>query len=185
MQNVHIASFAGSLRKKSYNRSLLRAAQELLPDSTTLEILSIDEIPLFNQDVEDLGDPEAVTVFKEKIRQADALLIATPEYNYAVSGVLKNAFDWASRPPGQSVLTGKPTAIMGASPGMFGTVRAQSHLRQSLQYVDAHTLNKPEVMINNASQKFDANGKLTDEKSRQLIRALIDALVQVARHNIK
>jgi len=120
-------------------------------------------------------------IYKEKIRQADALLIATPEYNYSVSGVLKNAFDWASRPPSQSVLMGKPTAIMGASPGQFGTVRAQLHLRQSLLYVNAQTLNKPEVFINHASQKFDADGNLLDEKARQLIRTLLDALVQTAR----
>ncbi|HWS82684.1 MAG TPA: NAD(P)H-dependent oxidoreductase [Ktedonobacteraceae bacterium] len=181
MKSIHIVGFAGSLRKKSYNRSLLRGAQDLLPDGATLEIISIDEIPLFNQDVEDLGDPEPVKVFKEKIRQADALLIATPEYNYSVSGVLKNAFDWASRPPGQSVLTGKPTAIMGASPGQFGTVRAQLHLRQSLLDVNAQTVNKPEVLINHAAQKFDADGNLIDEKARQLIRALLDALVQTAR----
>jgi chromate reductase len=182
MKPIHITGFAGSLRKKSYNRSLLRAAQDLLPDGATLEIVSIDEIPLFNQDVEDLGDPEPVKVFKEKIRQADALLIATPEYNYSVSGVLKNAFDWASRPPGQSVLTGKPTAIMGASPGQFGTVRAQLNLRQSLLYVNAQTVNKPEVLINHAAQKFDADGNLIDEKARQVIHALLDALVQTARH---
>ncbi len=108
-------------------------------------------------------------------------MIATPEYNYSVSGVLKNAFDWASRPPSQSVLMGKPTAIMGASPGQFGTVRAQLHLRQSLLYVNAQTLNKPEVFINHASQKFDADGNLLDEKARQLIRTLLDALVQTAR----
>ena len=181
MKSIHIVGFAGSLRKKSYNRSLLRGAQDLLPDGATLEIISIDEIPLFNQDVEDLGDPEPVKVFKEKIRQADALLIATPEYNYSVSGVLKNAFDWASRPPGQSVLTGKPTAIMGASPGQFGTVRAQLHLRQSLLDVNAQTVNKPEVLINHAAQKFDADGNLIDEKARQVIRAFLDALVQTAR----
>lgn len=184
MQSIHIAGIAGSLRKKSYNRGLLRAAQELLPDGTTLEIVSIEEIPLFNEDVEALGDPEAVKVFKEKIRQADGVLIATPEYNYSVPGVLKNAFDWASRPPGQSVLTGKPTAIIGASLGQLGTVRAQLHLRQSLLSVNAQTLNKPEVFIGQASQKFDADGNLIDEKARQLLHALLDALVQTARRHL-
>lgn len=184
MQSIHIVGIAGSLRKKSYNRGLLRTAQELLPDGATLEIVSIDEIPLFNEDVEALGDPEAVKVFKEKIRQADALLIATPEYNYSVPGVLKNAFDWASRPPGQSVLTGKPTAIIGASLGQLGTVRAQLHLRQSLLSVNADTLNKPEVLISQASQKFDADGNLIDEKARQLLHALLGALVQTARRHL-
>jgi chromate reductase, NAD(P)H dehydrogenase (quinone) len=178
MNTIHIAALAGSLRKLSYNKGLLRAAQELLPEGVTLEILPLDDIPLFNQDVEELGDPEPVKVFKDKIRRADALLIATPEYNYSVPGVLKNAFDWASRPPGQSVLTGKPVAIMGASPGRFGTVRAQLHLRQSLLYVNAQTLNKPEVMIPLAAQKYDAQGNLVDEETRAHIRALLQALVQ-------
>lgn len=183
MQHIHIASFAGSLRKKSYHKGLLRAAQELLPESASLEILSLDEIPFFNQDIEDLGDPEPVKIFKEKIRQADALLIATPEYNYSVPGVLKNALDWASRPSGQSVIAGKPTAIMGTSLGQSGSVRSQLSLRQSLLSMNAFTLNKPEVLINYAVQKFDSDGNLTDEKARELIRTLLDVLVQTVYRN--
>ena len=178
MATIHIAGFAGSLRKQSYNKGLLRAAQELLPEGVTLEILPLDDIPLYNQDVEAIGDPEPVKAFKDKIRQADGVLIATPEYNYSVPGVLKNAFDWASRPPGQSALTGKPVAIMGASGGRFGTARAQLHLRQSLLYVNAQTLNKPEVYIPLAAQKYDAQGNLIDEETRAHVRSLLQAFVQ-------
>ncbi len=176
---IHIAGIAGSLRNKSYNKWALRAARQLVPDGAELEILPIDEIPMYNQDIEEeQGDPDVVRAFKEKIRAADALLFATPEYNYSVPGVLKNAFDWASRPTGKSVLAGKPTAIMGASYGPYGTVRAQMSLRLSLGYVNALTLNKPDVFITFAEQKFDQDGNLTDARTREQIRALLVALVE-------
>lgn len=182
MTTIHIVGLAGSLRKKSYNKWALQAAQELLPDGAELEIIAIDELPMYNQDIEEeFGDPDVVRAFKEKLQQADALLIATPEYNYSVPGVLKNAFDWASRPTGRSVLAGKPTAIMGASYGPYGTVRAQMSLRLSLAYVNAFTVNKPDVFITFAEQKFDEQGHLIDEKTRKQIQALLEALVQLTR----
>ena len=128
--SVNVLGFAGSLRKGSFNRMLLRAAVELAPPAMTIETIELDSIPLYNGDVEAQGDPEPVAEWKDAIRRADAILVVTPEYNYGIPGVLKNAIDWASRPPGKSVLNGKPAAIMGASPGGFGSVRAQLQLRQ-------------------------------------------------------
>ena len=122
-QPIRVLGFAGSLRKASFNAGLLRAAQEMLPDGMALEVFDLLPIPLYNADVEAHGFPEAVTRFRERIAAADALLIATPEYNYSIPGVLKNAIDWASRPPGNTPLDGKTVALMGASPGMMGTSR--------------------------------------------------------------
>lgn len=172
---IHILGFAGSLREGSYNRAALRAAQELLPEGVTLEIFDLSPIPFFNEDVEKEGFPEPVQTFKERIAAADALLIATPEYNYSIPGVLKNAIDWVSRPPGQSPLNDKPMAIMGASAGYFGTARAQYHLRQVCVILNMHPLNK-EVFIPGAGDKFDPQGKLIDERSRKGISALLLAL---------
>ncbi|MDZ7292114.1 MAG: NAD(P)H-dependent oxidoreductase [candidate division KSB1 bacterium] len=173
---IHVLGFAGSLRKASYNAALLRAASELLPEGMTLEIFDLAPIPLYNNDVEAAGAPEAVRNFKECIRTADALLIATPEYNYSIPGVLKNAIDWASRPPKDSPLSGKPLAIMGASTGQWGTVRAQLHLRQICFANNMFPLNKPEVLVTRAAEKFDAAGRLTDETTRKYVRALLEAL---------
>ena len=174
---IHVLGFAGSLRQGSYNRAALRAAAELLPRGTTLEILDLAPIPLYNADVERAGLPEPVRQFKAKIAAADALLVATPEYNHALPGVLKNALDWASRPAGRSPLKGKPVAILGAAFGYFGTVRAQQHLRQLFVAVDAHALNQPQVHITEAPKKFDREGRLTDEPTRERIRKLVQALV--------
>lgn len=121
---INVVAFAGSLRQESYNRALLRAAQESAPESMSIDTFDLSPIPLYNYDVEQQGDPEPVQEFKHAIRKADALLIATPEYQHGIPGVLKNALDWASRPPKQSPLQGKPAAIMGATPGMTGTARA-------------------------------------------------------------
>jgi len=173
---IHILGFAGSLRKNSYNRAALKIAQELVPEGAELEIVTLDELPLFNQDYEN-DEPSAVRSFKEKIHQADSLLIVTPEYNYSTSGVLKNAIDWASRPTGKSVLEGKPAALMGVG-GRFGTVRAQQHLRQTFLYLNMPVLLKPEVHVMAAWEKFDNNGNLTDDKTREQIQALVEALVQ-------
>jgi chromate reductase, NAD(P)H dehydrogenase (quinone) len=174
-QPVKILGFCGSLRVNSYNAAALRAAGELLPDGTTLETFDIAPIPLYNEDVRAKGLPPAVLAFRERIAAADALLIVTPEYNYSVPGVLKNAIDWASRPPEQP-FDGKPVAIMGASPGMLGTARAQYHLRQMFVFLNAHLLNKPEVMIAAAPTKFDDRGRLTDEKTREMIGRLLTSL---------
>lgn len=173
---VKILGIAGSLRKGSYNRAALKAAQKLLPDGTLMETFDLDGIPPYNQDIE-MQPPRAVSELKSKVRSADAILFVTPEYNYSVPGVLKNAIDWASRPHGDSAWDGKPVAIMGASIGMLGTARAQYHLRQMFVYLNMYALNTPEVMIANAAGKFDEQGNLTDDETRKRIRELISALV--------
>jgi chromate reductase, NAD(P)H dehydrogenase (quinone) len=175
-----ILGIAGSLRKQSWNRAALRAAQQLVPEGVELKIFELDGLPLFNQD-EEQHPPERVTELKAAIRAADAVLIATPEFNYSVPGVLKNAIDWASRPYGDSAWTGKPVAILGASVSSLGTARAQYHLRQMFVFLDVHVLNQPEVMIAGAQEKFDAQGYLTDEKTRELIRKQLAKLVEWSR----
>jgi chromate reductase len=177
---VKILGFVGSLRQGSYNKALMRAALELTPEDAALEVFDLEGIPPFNQDLEN-QPPQIVNEFKAKIKQADALLIATPEYNYSVPGVLKNAIDWASRPYGDNVLEGKPVAIMSASIGRLGGARAQYHLRQSFVFLNMHPLNRPEVMMPFAQEHVDANGNVTDEQTRQLVRQLLEALVQWTR----
>jgi chromate reductase, NAD(P)H dehydrogenase (quinone) len=174
-----ILGIAGSLRRESYNRSALRAATQLVPDGATLDTFEIDGIPGFSQDDEH-NPPAKIVELKKKIREADAILFVTPEYNYSVPGVLKNVIDWASRPYGDSAWAGKPVAIMGASVGMIGTARAQYHLRQMFVFLDMYPVNQPEVMISNAAERFDKQGNLTDEKSKQKIGQLLTALVQWA-----
>ena len=178
--SLKILGFAGSLRKDSYNRALLRASLELLPADAALEIFEIGEIPVFNSDLES-SPPEAVKEFKQKIKAADAILVVTPEYNYSVPGVLKNAIDWASRPYGDNAFESKPVAIMSASTGMLGGARAQYHLRQSFIFLNMRPVNKPEVFVACAPQKFDANGKLIDEKTREVVKSLIISLVEWTR----
>ena len=177
---ITILGIAGSLRKTSYNRAALRAAQRLVPDGVTLEIFDLEGIPPFNQDLEK-EPPARVAELKRRARAADAILLCTPEYNYSVPGVLKNAIDWASRPYGDSAWDGKPVAVMGASPGALGTARAQYHLRQSFVFLNMYPLNKPEVMISNAAQRFDERGELTDETSTKLVRQLLEALAAWTR----
>jgi chromate reductase len=173
--NVRILGFAGSLRKQSYNRALLSAANEMVPDGVTLEIFDLEGIPPFNQDLE-LQPPDKVKEFKAKIRAADAILIVTPEYNYSIPGVLKNAIDWASRPYGNNAFDGKPVAVMGASVGMLGTARAQYDLRRSFVFLNMFPLNQPEVLVPFAQDKVDGNGRVTDEKTRRKIRELLESL---------
>ncbi|HEX7032868.1 MAG TPA: NAD(P)H-dependent oxidoreductase [Nitrososphaera sp.] len=175
MEKIRILGIAGSLRKGSYNKAALRAAQKLAPENAEIEIFELDGIPLYNQDNE-MDPPEAVSRLKQKIRAADAIMFVTPEYNYSVPGVLKNAIDWASRPYGDSAWEGKPVAIMGASPSMLGTARAQYHLRQMLVFLDMHPLNRPEVMISQAADKFDQQGNLTDPDTARRIKELVNAL---------
>jgi chromate reductase len=177
---VRILGIAGSLRKDSYNRAALRNAQKLLPDGAALEIFELDGIPAYNQD-EEQNPPRRVVELKERIRAADAVLIATPEYNYSVPGVLKNAIDWASRPYGDSAWNGKPVAILGASVGLFGSARAQYHLRQMFIFLNMYAVNQPEVMIGTAQHRFDEHGNLTDEQSKKLLRQLLRNLVDQTR----
>jgi chromate reductase len=175
-KTVNILGFAGSLRKDSYNRSLLRAALELVPKDAKLEIFDLEGIPPFNQDLENQPS-EKVKEFKAKIKAADAILIVTPEYNYSIPGVLKNAIDCASRPYGDNAFEHKPVALMGASPGMMGTARAQYHLRQCFVFLTCFALNQPEVMVPFAQEKIDREGRLTDQKTREKIRELLESLV--------
>lgn len=174
---VRILGFAGSLRKGSFNKMLLKAAVEVVPEEVALEVFDLEGIPPFNQDLE--KEPhEKVREFKTKIKAADGILIVTPEYNYSVPGVLKNALDAASRPYGTNPFEGKPVAIMGASIGMLGTARAQYHLRQTLVFLNSFVLNRPEIMVTFAEQKFDASGTLTDQRTRDLIKELLTELAK-------
>jgi chromate reductase len=179
-KTVSILGLAGSLRKGSYNKALLRTTSELVPEDATLEVFDLEGIPLFNQDFENQL-PEGVKEFKNKIRSADAVLIVTPEYNYSIPGVLKNAIDWASRPPSDNVWKGKPVALMSASTGRFGGARAQYHLRQCFVFLDMHPLNRPEVMVPNAKDNFDEQGQLKDEKTKLLVAELLKGLATWTR----
>lgn len=174
-KQIKVLAFAGSLRKGSYNKALVRAAVEVAPPSVAIEVYDLEGIPPFNGDFEN-NPPPKVVEFKQKIAAADALLIATPEYNYSIPGVLKNALDWASRPNVGNPLQGKPVAIMSASTGRFGGARAQYHLRQSFVFLDMKPVNKPEVMLSDAEHNVDAEGKVTNEQTRQLIGKLLEAL---------
>jgi chromate reductase, NAD(P)H dehydrogenase (quinone) len=176
MEKVTILGFAGSLRKGSYNKSLLNAALELVPENAKLGIFDLEGIPPFNQDFES-QPPQIVKEFKRKIKAADAILIATPEYNYSVPGVLKNAIDWASRPYGDNAFEDKPVAMMSASGGILGGARAQYHLRQTFICLNMHPLNRPEVIVTYASEKIDDKGKVVDEKTREKISKLLANLV--------
>jgi chromate reductase len=181
---IQILGFAGSLRKNSYNKALLRAAAELMPKDAVLETFDLEGIPPFNQDLE-TQPPEKVKDFKAKVKAADAILIVTPEYNYSIPGVLKNAIDWASRPYPDNAFNDKSVAMMGASTGMLGTARAQYHLRQCFVFLNMHTVNKPEVMVNYAQEKFDADGRLKDEKARKRIAELIESLIALTKRMTK
>jgi chromate reductase len=179
-KSINILGFGGSLRKGSYNRALLQAAVELVPEGANLEIFELHGIPLFNQDLE-ASPPEKVKEFKRKIRAADALLVATPEHNYSVAAAVKNAIDWASRPYGDNSFEGKPVAMMSASTGMLGGARAQYHLRQTFVFLNMYPINKPEVFVTFASQKFDNEGRLVDEKAKEIIRELLKTLIAWAK----
>jgi chromate reductase len=175
---VQFLAIIGSLRRRSYNRMTCEAARELLPDGVTLEVADIGSIPLFDPDVlEEQGVPQSVRRLKEQITAADAVVIFSPEYNFSVPGVLKNAIDWVSRPPTEQPLRDKPVAIMGAASGRLGTARMQYHLRQTLVSLEALPLARPEVMITGCAEKFDAEGRLTDEPTRAQIRSQLEALV--------
>jgi chromate reductase, NAD(P)H dehydrogenase (quinone) len=174
--SIRVAGICGSLRGGSLNKGLLQAAVELAPAGMDISVYSrLGDIPPYNDDVFQNGDPEAVADMKKFIGGADALLISTPEYNYGVPGVLKNAVDWASRPAGKSVLNRKPAALMGCSPGLGGTIRAQHALRQSFVFTETYVMLQPEIKIPSAAPLFDSSGKLTDETTRQYMRKFLEA----------
>ena len=176
MPSLSILGLSGSLRKDSYNTALLRAAQGLMPAGASLTIADLAPVPLYNGDIEaNSGIPAAVEELRAKIRAADAVLIATPEYNGSFSAALKNALDWASRPP-HPAFAGKPVAILGASMGAFGTVRAQAHLRDVLTMLDARLVNTPQVFVGAAHEKIEA-GVLKDKPALDFIKTLLDNLV--------
>jgi chromate reductase len=174
-RGIHVLAICGSLRAGSYNGAALRVAIEQKPPGMTVETADISQIPPYNEDVRAQGFPPPVETLRRQIAAAEALLFVTPEYNYSMPGVLKNAIDWASRPPDQP-FAGKPVAIMGAAAGMAGSARAQYDLRRSCVFLDMHPINKPEVLIGQAQTKFDANGNLTDEAARGFIRDMMAAL---------
>ena len=178
--SLHVLGIAGSLRKGSYNRAVLRAATALAPPGMRIETFDLAPIPLYNEDVRQAGYPPAVADLRTRMADADAVLIVTPEYNYSMPGVLKNVIDWASRPPDQP-FNAKPVAIMGASPGRLGTARAQYHLRQSLLSLNALVLNRPEVMIAGVNKLIDEEGRLTDETTVDFVRQLLAGLAEWTR----
>jgi chromate reductase len=179
-RSITILGIVGSLRTGSYNKMALRAAMKLAPDDATIEPYELDGLPMFHPDLEKTPPP-AIVDFKARVRAADAILFVTPEYNFSIPGVLKNAIDCASRPPGDSAWKGKPAAVMGAATGMLGTARAQYHLRQCFVFLDMPPVQQPEVLISFAAQKFDARGELVDETAQKLIRQLLENLVTLTR----
>lgn len=176
---IHVLAFAGSLREDSYNRALIDAAAEVAPDNMHIEFFDIEPIPAYNADLDNEDDrPEAVRRLKDEIAGADALLFATPEYNFGIPGVLKNTIDWASRPMGETPMAGKTAAVMGATTGMWGTVRAQEDLRDVLRAVNVYVVLKPEVLIASAREAFDDDLRLVDEAARGFLRQLLDNLAE-------
>jgi chromate reductase len=179
-RGISVLGICGSLRKGSFNMAALRTAIELKPAGMTVTVADISKLPLYDEDVRTQGFPATVETLRRQIAEADALVFACPEYNYSMTGVLKNAIDWASRPPDQP-FAGKPCAILGAAAGMAGSARAQYDLRRSMVFLDMHPLNKPEVLIGQAQTKFDDQGKLTDEAARGFIRDMMAALERWTR----
>jgi len=181
---VQVLGIGGSLRQRSYNRALLRAARELAPEDMEIQIFdneTLTMIPPYDEDVRLQGEPESVEIMKREISAADALLFSIPEYNHTISGVLKNAVDWVSRPSSESPLDGKPIAIMGATTGKSGTARAQMNFRQLCVFTNMLTLNKPQVQVSQAAEKFDDAGRLIDEKTRHYVSMLTEALLDWTR----
>lgn len=175
-RKLEILAFAGSLREGSYNKALIKAAKELAPAHLNISIFDLKGIPLYNADVEAKGDPKRVSEFKEAIRKADGLLIATPEYNHGVAAVTKNAIDWASRPAKSAPLNEKPVGILGASPGLTGTARGQSQLRQAFEFTNSYCMSQPEVLVYRAHEKFNEKGRLTDESTRKFLGTYLEEL---------
>jgi chromate reductase len=178
---IRILGFAGSLRAASYNRSLLRAAVGLAPEGMVIETFDLLAVPLYNGDVEAQGDPEGVAAFKQAIAAADGVLMVTPEYNHGVPGVMKNAIDWASRPPRTAALDRKPVGIIGASPGATGSARGQSQLRQAFEFTNSYAMPQPEMVVFRAHEKFDDQGQLTDEATAKYLSAYLIAFAAWVR----
>jgi chromate reductase len=181
--SLKVVGLSGSLRRGSLNSAALRAVKALAPADLAIDIFDLSPIPLYNDDLRTKeGYPEGVQSFRDALKEADGVLIATPEYNYSIPGVLKNAIDWASRPPEQP-FDGKPTAILGASPGALGTARAQYHLRQCFIYLNGQVMNRPEVMIGGAGSKFDAEGNLTDQGTADFLKGFLAAFADHIRYH--
>jgi chromate reductase len=176
-RHFRVIGIAGSLRRVSLNEALLTAAIEVAPPQLTIDCHDLADIPLYNQDLEDVGAPPAVTALRDAVRQADAILIATPEYNHGVPGVMKNTIDWLSRPAARSALNGKAAALMGASPGLSGTARCQTQLRQAFVFTDTYAMCQPEILVRGARDKFDAAGRLTDEPTRRSLTLFLNHFV--------
>jgi len=181
----NVVGFAGSLRSGSYNRALLRTAKDLAPLSLQIMICELDGIPLYNEDVEAAGAPPSVVRLREAVRESDALLIATPEYNHGVPGVLKNTIDWLSRPPRNNALNGKIAAVMGASLGMTGTARGQAQLRQALGATNTYALLQPEVLVAQAHEKFDADGRLTHQATREVLATFLQRFIDLITLHVR
>ena len=177
---IKILGISGSARRRSYNTALLQAAKELLPEGAALQVYDVSIFPLYNQDIE-VEIPAPVRRFKEEIRRADAILFATPEHNYSITALLKNAIEWGNRPDGDNSWDGKPAAIMSASTSPRGGVRAQLHLRQILVDLNMYPINKPQLLVAKAQEHFDANLKLTDSEFRGTLRGLLSSLVEWTR----
>lgn len=185
MADIRVVGIAGSLRAGSLNRALLRAAAELAPNGMVLDIFDLSGVPLYNGDVEAQGDPPGVRAMKEAIASADGILLATPEYNHGVPGVMKNAVDWASRPAGTAPLGGKPVGIIGASPGITGSARGQSQLRQAFEFTNSFCMPQPELLVFKAHEKFGEDGRLTDgTTAKYLERYLVAFAAWVGRFRI-
>ena len=174
---MDIVGICGSLRGQSINRMLLNLAGDCLPAGASLDVVAWDEVPAFNADVMAKGLPPAVSALRERIRKADAVIIATPEYNFSIPGMLKNAIDWVSRGDDQPLLN-KPVAILSATPGPLGGARVQYDLRKVLLFMNAAVLVKPEIFVGFANQKFDADGQCTDATTRGFVQSQMDALVR-------
>jgi chromate reductase len=181
---IQVLVLLGSLRKGSYNRMLLEAVRGMLPAGLALQTAEISDLPLYNEDLRiDGGFPAPAARLRSQIAAADAVLFISPEYNYSIPGVLKNAIDWASRPPDQP-FAAKPAGILGASPGLMGTVRMQYHLRQVLGALDVRTMQRPEIMIARAGERFDPSGKLTDAKTIEVLGKYLAAFEAWVRREI-
>lgn len=178
---LRILGIAGSLRAGSLNRALLRAAVDLAPEGMAIALFDLAEVPLYNGDVEAAGDPPGVAALKAAIAAADGVLFATPEYNHGVSGVMKNAVDWASRPPRAAPLGGKPVGLIGASPGQTGTARGQSQLRQAFEFTDSYCMPQPELLVFRAHEKFDGEGRLIDGATAKYLARYLAAFGEWVR----
>ena len=178
---IRVVGIAGSLRAQSYNRALLRAASELAPGEMVIDIHDLRDVPLYNGDVEAAGDPPAVAALKAAVHAADGVLMATPEYNHGVPGVMKNTVDWLSRPPQGAALAKKPVGLIGASPGITGSARGQSQLRQAFEFTISYCMPQPEYLLFKAHEKIDGDGRLHDEPSRAFLQTYLRAFADWVR----